>query len=163
MNCLIPLAEGSPLTVICPECRGETVLKADSAAAGAAALPSNYAIVSVIEAIERDKQQKVKSPPCGECVAELPSNWRCETCATNLCDDCCSDHHRRKATSTHSTVNLKTPSLKGPPSAKSAAPPSATPEATQRLCTTHKESLKIYCHDHKDVVCMCCHHILKLS
>ena len=156
MECVIPLAKGCPPVVECPECRRETVLEGGSAAAGAAALPSNYAIVGVIAAIEQDKQSKIKHPPCqGGCVDEPSSTYRCSDCDTYLCNECCWHHSRKKATSGHTTVNLKEPSIKGPPAAPGTAPPSVAQVAAEVKCATHNESLKIYCHGHKEVICMC--------
>jgi len=166
MESVIPLAKGSPPVVECPECGRETVLEG-TAAAGAAALPSNnaccgtdsdddYLIVGVIAAIEQDKQSKLKHPSCqGGCAEEASSTFRCRDCGTYLCNDCCYDHSRKKATSGHTTVNLKEPSLKGPPAATGTAPASVVQAAAEAKCAKHNEPLKIYCHDHKEVICMC--------
>jgi len=166
MECVIPLAKGSPPVVECPECGRETVLEG-TAAAGAAALPSNnaccgsesdddYLIVGVIAAIEQDKQSKIKPLSCqGGCAEEASSTFRCRDYGTYLCNDCCYDHSRKKATSGHTTVNLKEPSLKGPPAATGTAPASVVQAAAEAKCAKHNEPLKIYCHDHKEVICMC--------
>ena len=153
-ECVATHASGSPLVFKCPECRCDTPLKG-SAAEGAAALPTNYAINGVVEALAQEERLK-KAVRCqGGCVDEPPADWKCEECGVVLCNECCIMHSRLKTTAAHQTCNIAKPSIKGPPKAQIASGGGgAAATAKLHLCAHHGEPLKVYCGTHKKPICL---------
>ncbi len=145
--------------ITCPVCRCETILKGKSITEGTAALPTNYAIVGVVEALAQE-ERLAKASRCQECVEEPSADWRCEVCAVILCNECCYQHSRTKATSAHQTCNIAMPTIKGPPKAMvgsgfgSEDKAAAAVVAVPNLCEDHGEPLKIYCTAHKRLICL---------
>lgn len=163
-GCVAKHASGSPPVMKCPECRRETVLKGSSAAAGAAALPTNYAINGVVEALAQEARE-ANADRCQGCVDEAPADWRCDVCAVVLCNECCYMHSRSKATAAHETCSIATPSIKGPPKAQTnvagatgSGGGAAAAGTGPKLCADHGEPLKIFCCTHKKPICLCANH-----
>jgi len=117
-------------------------------------LPKNYAINSVVEALAQE-ERLAKATRCeGGCVDEPPADWRCEVCAIVMCNECCVQHSRAKASAAHQTCNIATPSIKGPPKAPTMTRDLRAAVAVPNLCADHGEPLSIYCNTHKKLICM---------
>ena len=154
-SCVVKHARGSPPVIKCPECRRDTILKGSSAAVGAAALPTNYAINGVVEALAQEARLAAASR-CQGCVLKPPADWCCADCAINLCNGCCHHHSIALPTATHQTYNIATPSIKGPPKLLAAAATNCTAAATfgLKICPDHGEPLKLFCDTHKKAICL---------
>jgi len=151
--CIVEHACGNPLVIACPVCRIDTILKGSSAAEGAATLPKNYAINSVVEALAQE-ERLAQATRCQECVDEPPADWRCEVCAVVMCNECCIQHSRAKASAAHQTCNIATPSIKGPPKATTMTRDLRAAVAVPNLCVDDGEPHRIYCNTHTKLICM---------
>lgn len=136
----------------CPICRGQFKIPAE----GFQGLPKNFVIEKLIQMSRDLGQSAITNALCSVCVEEgkgqadkeTPrADTYCVDCKHKLCDECCTEHRRFKATKNHKLITIH----------EYESSQNAPTDQTSSVCELHQQNtLDVYCADCKNVVCAIC-------
>ena len=131
----------------CPECRKEITLGGEG---GVDSLPTAFFINRMKEIYSKLKRAHGKvDAMCEFCVGDQAEAF-CRQCAQFICNKCIESHQRmKKLFPEHKIATLDELRIGGPDEI-------VIQKSPHRICTVHREPIKVYCFDCSSLICRDC-------